>query len=77
VMQAARTPLGRTFLGFSRFPAARSAVDAAGVTTVRWSDMRFVGATIARDQPIRTTGMFTATVRLDADGRVLQEALGR
>jgi hypothetical protein len=36
VTQAAGTPLGRVFLGFSRFPAARSATDPRGDTTVRW-----------------------------------------
>ena len=76
-MQAATTSLGQTFLGFSRFPAARSATDASGVTTVRWTDMRFAGATIAGDSPIRPTAMFTATVRFGADGRVIQETLGR
>src|SRR6185503_14264351 len=42
VDQAASSRLGRVFLGFSRFPAARSVVDAEGVATVRWTDMRFV-----------------------------------
>src|SRR5262249_9776951 len=38
--RAATTPLGQAFLGFSRFPATRTATDGHGVTTVRWSDMR-------------------------------------
>jgi membrane-bound metal-dependent hydrolase YbcI (DUF457 family) len=77
VIQAAQTPLGQIFLGFSRFPAARSAVDAHGVTTVRWTDMRFTGSTIGGDQPINRTNLFTATVRIDAGGQILEERLGR
>ena len=77
VTQAAHTHLGDVFLGFSRFPAARSALDPRGVTTVRWSDMRFAGPTVPGDQTSFRSGMFTATVRIDADGRVMQETLGR
>src|SRR5438876_301320 len=43
VEKAAGTRVGQVFLGFSRFPAARSVVDGKGITTVRWSDMRFAG----------------------------------
>src|SRR3954468_11395915 len=50
VLEAATTELGRVFLGFSRLPAARTAVDAAGVTTVRWTDMRFAGGSFSLDQ---------------------------
>ena len=75
--QAAATHLGQVFLGFSRFPAARSAVDADGITTVRWTDVRFVGGPIAIDQPAPRALPFTATVRLGADGRVIEERLGR
>jgi hypothetical protein len=76
VTQAATTQLGRTFLGFSRFPAARSAVDGNGVTTVRWTDMRFVGGVTSLGQAAPRTGLFTATVRLAPDGRVLDQSLG-
>ena len=76
VQKAAATHLGQVYLGFSRFPAARYAVDAHGVTTVRWTDMRFAGGAFALDQPGPRTNPFTATVRLDADGRVLEESLG-
>jgi len=75
--QAAATHLGQVFLGFSRFPAARSAVDADGISTVRWTDVRFVGGPIAIDQPAPRALPFTATVRLGADGRVIEERLGR
>src|SRR6185503_10084774 len=76
VVRAAQTHLGQVFLGFSRFPAARSAVDAKGVITVRWSDMRFAGGPLALDQPVRRVSPFTATVRVGADGGILEETLG-
>jgi membrane-bound metal-dependent hydrolase YbcI (DUF457 family) len=73
VVSAASTDLARTFLGFSRLPAARSVVDRTGTATVRWSDMRFTGMTVAptQDDP------FSAVVRIAADGRVLEQQLGR
>jgi hypothetical protein len=77
VQRAATTHLGQVFLGFSRFPAARSAVDQHGVTTVRWSDMRFAGGPFALDQPAPRGNIFTATVRIGPDGQVLEERLGR
>ena len=43
VFAASAAPLARVFLGFARFPAVRTAVDPAGVTTVRWTDVRFIG----------------------------------
>jgi len=76
VLQAATTELGHVFLGFSRLPAARTAVDAAGVTTVRWTDMRFAGGSFSLDQQGPRTNPFTATVRIGADGRVLEQFLG-
>jgi membrane-bound metal-dependent hydrolase YbcI (DUF457 family) len=77
VHRAAATRLGQAFLGFSRFPAARSAIDPHGVTTVRWTDVRFAGGPFALDQPAPRTNLFTATVRLGSDGQVLEERLGR
>jgi len=77
VARAATTGLAQIFLGFSRFPAARWTTDGSGVTTVRWEDMRFAGAAVAMDQPFRPPNIFTAIVRLAADGRVLEERLGR
>jgi membrane-bound metal-dependent hydrolase YbcI (DUF457 family) len=76
VMRAADTPLAQVFLGFSRFPAARSALDAKGVTTVRWTDVRFAANGLASE---RRPGprFFTATVTVGADGRILEERLGR
>jgi membrane-bound metal-dependent hydrolase YbcI (DUF457 family) len=77
VQQAATSHLGQKFLAFSRFPAARSSVDANGVTTVRWTDVRFAGGVFALDQPSPRANPFTATVRVAADGRILEERLGR
>jgi inner membrane protein len=79
VEQAATTRIGRVFLGFSRFAAARSATDAGGLTTVRFTDMRFVSgpfAPFAMDQT-RSANLFSVTVRIGADGRILSERLGR
>jgi membrane-bound metal-dependent hydrolase YbcI (DUF457 family) len=76
VERAAATRVGQVFLGFSRFPAARWAVDGEGVTTVRWQDMRFAGTAIGGDQPVPRSTLFTATVRLAPDGRVVEQRLG-
>src|SRR4029077_10698147 len=76
VRQAAVTGLGQRFLAFSRFPAARSAIDAHGVTTVRWTDVRFVGGVTGLDQPAPRAGLCTATIRVAPDGRILDETLG-
>jgi membrane-bound metal-dependent hydrolase YbcI (DUF457 family) len=77
VERAATTRLGQVFLGFSRFPAARWTVDGNGITTVRWDDLRFTGTALAADQPLRPPSLFSATVRVDAAGRVIEERLGR
>ena len=76
VMKAAETRVAQTFLAFSRFPAARSAVDSHGVTTVRWTDVRFAGGVLALDQPGPPARLFTATIRMAPDGTVLEEVLG-
>jgi hypothetical protein len=77
VQRAAVTHLGQVFLGFSRFPAARTARDAAGATTVRFTDMRFVGGLLPNDSPGRRVQPFTATIRFDAAGNVVSERLGQ
>jgi hypothetical protein len=41
-IEGATTRIGRVFLGFSRFPVARTIVDAAGGVTVQLSDVRFM-----------------------------------
>ena len=71
---AAKTPAGHAFLGFSRYPAARVFVDPSGVATVRWSDMRFVGGLLVNSA--RRPSFFTLLVRIDPDGRILQETIG-
>jgi membrane-bound metal-dependent hydrolase YbcI (DUF457 family) len=76
VWAAASTPLGRTFLGFARLPAARSFVDPTGLATIRWTDVRFVGTLIALDQPPGRSDPFATVIRLAPDGHILDEHLG-
>jgi membrane-bound metal-dependent hydrolase YbcI (DUF457 family) len=76
VWAAASTPLGRTFLGFARLPAARSFVDPTGIATIRWTDVRFVGTLIALDQSRGRTDPFSTVIRLAPDGHILDEHLG-
>ncbi len=87
-VSAATTRTGQVFLGFSRFPLTRSFRDTGGVITVRWSDLRFIGTWPLRPGMTMERGsgpsagsrisrsLFSATVRLDAQGRVLDERLG-
>jgi membrane-bound metal-dependent hydrolase YbcI (DUF457 family) len=70
---AARTHVAQTFLGFSRFPAARSFVDPEGAATVRWSDMRFVVGVMDEARP---PNLFNVVVRIAPDGRIVEERLG-
>ena len=77
VIQAAGSPLGRVFLGFSRFPSARALVDPAGTATVRFSDMRFVGGLLTLQERARRPDPFTAVIRVGPDGRILDEGLAR
>jgi membrane-bound metal-dependent hydrolase YbcI (DUF457 family) len=73
--RAAQTHVGRTFLGFSRFPASRTFSDREGTVTVQWTDLRFL--TDLRQRPRGTrTGMFTVTVHLGADGAAISERVG-
>ena len=77
VKAAAAAPLAQTFLGFSRYPAARWVLNQrTAVVTVKWTDMRFAsGMTI--DQRVGRGNLFGATVRVDADGRILDQQLGQ
>ena len=77
VFAAAGTEVGRRFLGFSRFPAARAFVDGDGVTTVRWNEMRFTRGNAGAGQPATREEFFTATVRIGRDGRIIEQRLGR
>jgi membrane-bound metal-dependent hydrolase YbcI (DUF457 family) len=76
VMRAAETDVGQILLGFSRFPAVRWFEDGAGVTTARFSDMRFMSGLIAL-RPAGGTEPFTLVVRVARDGQILSETLGR
>jgi len=77
VHAAAEAHIAQVFLGFSRFPAARSFLDPpTGVTTVRWIDVRFA-AGLTLDQRLGRSGLFQATVRVAPDGRVLDQRLGQ
>ena len=76
VFAAAGTEVGRLFLGFSRFPAARAFVDSDGITTVRWNEMRFTRGEAGADQRNRREEFFTATVRIGGDGRIVDQRLG-
>jgi len=72
VFTAAAAHVPQVFLGFSRFPAARSFTDPrTGQTTVRWIDMRFATG-LAIDQRAREN-LFTATVHLTSDGGVIDQ----
>ena len=75
VKTAATAPIPRVFLGFSRFPAARSFVAEDGTTTVRWSDLRFVQGNLDDPRQFRR-GLFGATVVLGPDGAIREERLG-
>ena len=74
VWTAASTGLAQTFLGFARLPAARSFVDPTGTATVRWNDMRFVGARAAL-APTQNDP-FAIVVRIAPDGHVIEQHLG-
>jgi hypothetical protein len=77
VKAAATAPLAQTFLGFSRYPAARWIADPqTGVVTVRWTDMRFAGG-MTVDQRAGRGNSFVATVRVAPDGTMVSEQLGQ
>ncbi len=75
-LTAAETRTAQAFLGFSRFPAARTFVDPTGAATVRWADMRFAGGIFSLQAP-RRPDLFTVSVRLRPDGSVAKETLGQ
>jgi membrane-bound metal-dependent hydrolase YbcI (DUF457 family) len=76
VVRAANTDVGRVFLGFSRFPSARSVVNRDGITTVQWTDMRFLNDVRQTGGGTRNDGFFTATVQYDRDGNLITARLG-
>ena len=73
---AATAASASVFLGFSRFPAARTFADPSGTTTVRWTDMRFVTGPSSRNEP-RPPNIFNVLVQVDPAGRIVREELGR
>jgi hypothetical protein len=75
VFEAAETPIARMFLGFSRFPAARSFVNGNGTMSVQFTDLRFLTDLRQRGRGGRS-GLFTATVHFDADGSVTDARIG-
>jgi membrane-bound metal-dependent hydrolase YbcI (DUF457 family) len=77
VVAAARAESAQIFLGFSRFPAARSLTEPTGITTVRWTDMRFAGGLMTPRQPTGQPQRFTTTVRVDANNRILTDQISR
>ena len=75
VSSAARARAATVFLGFSRFPSVSSFVGPGGEATVVWRDMRFAMGGSADQRPQRPN-IFTVTVRLASDGRIVEEKLG-
>jgi membrane-bound metal-dependent hydrolase YbcI (DUF457 family) len=73
--KAART--ARVFLDFARFPAASVTREPSGRVVVRWRDVRFAGGITrlgrGEGQP-RVS--FAASVRLERDGRIIDQWLG-
>jgi hypothetical protein len=77
VARAAATRPAQVFLGFSRFPAVRVAVDHDGFGTVIWNDVRFSGGpNPPRPQSDGRGDLFGATVRIAPDGSILEARLG-
>lgn len=77
IERARETRAARVFLDFARFPAARARLEPDGGATVWWVDMRFVGGVTRLDILNPTPrSPFVVVVRLDRDGRVLEEKLG-
>jgi membrane-bound metal-dependent hydrolase YbcI (DUF457 family) len=77
VRQAAGTRVAQVFLGFARFPAVRSFVDRDGISTVRWTDVRFsVGPGPPAGPNDGIANLFSATVRIAASGQILDAHLG-
>jgi membrane-bound metal-dependent hydrolase YbcI (DUF457 family) len=76
VSRAATTDTARVFLGFSRFPSARSIVEGHG-TTVRFTDIRFGNPSSGpSDRAGGRSGFFSVRVRVDQNNRVVDETLG-
>jgi hypothetical protein len=77
VIEAAKAPTARLFLGFSRFPDARAIVGGDGATTVHWTDMRFSEGLFGPNQGPARPAPFNVTVQLSTDNRIVAEGLGQ
>ena len=75
VRRAANAPIAQIFLGFSRFPAARSVLAEDGTATVRWTDMRFILGALDDPRQFRR-GLFGATIVIGPDGQIREDRLG-
>ena len=81
---AASSPIARVFLGFSRFPSVRPVGGRGGGQTIQFSDVRFVAGSPRSGGPggrgrgsgLPARSIFTATVRLSPEGRIIEERLG-
>ena len=77
VGRARRTPTGRAFFAFSRFPATRSAALPDGTHRVRAMDMRFLDPTASAGwSATRRFAPFVMTIEIAGDGAVRSERLG-
>jgi membrane-bound metal-dependent hydrolase YbcI (DUF457 family) len=76
VFAAAKTEVGRLFLGFARFPAAHTVVDREGVTSVRWNELRFTSGPSTTGQRTRRDNFFSATVLIDRAGQAIEQRQG-
>ena len=76
VERAALAPVARTFLAFSRFPAAETMTHRNGDVTVHWYDVRFAQRHTAAGDGRTHSSPFGAWVRLAPDGSVVAQGLG-
>jgi hypothetical protein len=76
VERAARAPIARTFLAFSRFPSAEAMTHRNGDVTVHWYDLRFAERVLAPADGRAHTSPFGAWVRLSPTGSVVGQGLG-
>jgi inner membrane protein len=76
VERAARAPVARTFLAFSRFPSAEAMPHRNGDVTVHWYDMRFAERVVAPADGRAHTSPFGAWVRLSPAGSIVGQGLG-
>jgi membrane-bound metal-dependent hydrolase YbcI (DUF457 family) len=76
VAAAAKAPMARMFLDFSRFPAAEALPDHNGDVTVHWYDLRYAEHQQVPGDRRRHTSPFGVWVRLSPAGAVVSQGLG-